>query len=382
MRIDGCRIPVSMNKVGEYEGWRFYQSGIGENSSVLNVSRDPWGTGITYAGYILLGIGMAGFFFQKKTLWRVLLRKYRKGVAVLLLSACLLLAEAAPESRSDIVKLHAMQRPLASNLGRVLVYWNDRICPMQTLARDVAASLYNGQSYKGFTPEQILSGWLFYYDEWRKDYMLLHPELSSVSPYERDKKNRKLLEKLALIECLGSGEIFRIYPYLAADGHVEWLSLTGRRPAEMELEQWVFMQRTMPEIKILVLKGHNIRANEKLTELMAGQRLYARGLSLPSETKVDAERIYNDYARPIYAAIFAACMGLITIVLSVLWNSCSKVLGRISLLAAIMVWVYVGWIILMLWWISGHAPLTNGPETMLFMSFVALTGASLCRDRT
>lgn len=35
-----------------------------------------------------------------------------------------------------------------------------------------------------------------------------------------------------------------------------------------------------------------------------------------------------------------------------------------------------------LWWISGHVPLSNGPETMMFMGFVSLIGVCCCRNLT
>ncbi len=167
VRVDENTMTVAMNKVGEYNGWRFYQSGISSESSTLSVCHDPWGTGITYTGYILLGIGMIGFFFQRNTPWRGLIRKLRKAapITVFLLFTSLpgMSAESAP---SHTVSLHTMQRPLAANFGKVLVYWNDRICPIQTMARDVTTALYGSDTYKGYTSEQVLSGWHFYYDQW------------------------------------------------------------------------------------------------------------------------------------------------------------------------------------------------------------------------
>ena len=61
LRIDGHDVNVSMNKVGEYDGWRFFQSGMDPDGSTLSVSHDPWGTGITYTGYILTG--------QRRGIW-------------------------------------------------------------------------------------------------------------------------------------------------------------------------------------------------------------------------------------------------------------------------------------------------------------------------
>lgn len=380
--IDDHKIPVAMNKVGEYEGWRFYQSGISYDSSTLSVSYDPWGTGITYTGYLLLTIGMLGFFFQRNTPWRSLLRKYRRGIAltflILIFTPVVTHANNAPKD----IKLPVMQRPLAANFGKILVYWNDRICPLQTLARDVTACLYEEEYYKGYTPEQVLSGWLFYYEEWQRDFLQSNPELKELPPFPVSKKEKKLAEKLAIVEWIGTGEIFRIYPYIKADGHMEWLSLTGRRPSGMSLEQWTFMQNAMPSIKELLLKGKNIQANQELLNIKEGQRKYSAGVLLPSDSKINAERFYNSAVRPAIAAIVALCIGLITLILSIIKTKAQHYLPWISSLTAIILFLYILIAMGMLWWLSGHVPLSNGPETMMFMALVSFAGGCICRNLT
>lgn len=63
---------ISMNNILKKDGYRFYQADYDEDlqGSVLAVSHDPWGVGITYIGYILLLVCMIGFFFQKGTTFR------------------------------------------------------------------------------------------------------------------------------------------------------------------------------------------------------------------------------------------------------------------------------------------------------------------------
>lgn len=63
---------ISMNHILKKDGYRFYQADYDEDlqGSVLAVSHDPWGVGITYIGYILLLVCMIGFFFQKGTTFR------------------------------------------------------------------------------------------------------------------------------------------------------------------------------------------------------------------------------------------------------------------------------------------------------------------------
>ena len=51
---------ISMNNIGRVKGYRIYQTSFDddEQGSVFTISYDPWGTGITYVGYILLAISM------------------------------------------------------------------------------------------------------------------------------------------------------------------------------------------------------------------------------------------------------------------------------------------------------------------------------------
>ena len=63
---------ISMNHILKYDGFRFYQADYDEDlqGSILAVSHDPWGIGITYTGYLLLLVSMIGFFFQKESYYR------------------------------------------------------------------------------------------------------------------------------------------------------------------------------------------------------------------------------------------------------------------------------------------------------------------------
>ena len=70
---------ISMNHILKREGYRFYQADYDEDlqGSILAVSHDPWGVGITYAGYLLLLLGMIGYFFEPGSHYRQTLRALR-----------------------------------------------------------------------------------------------------------------------------------------------------------------------------------------------------------------------------------------------------------------------------------------------------------------
>ena len=74
---EGKAVRVSMNHIARYKGYRFCQADYDEDGkgSILAVSHDPWGVGITYAGYLLLFLSMIGFFFEKDTAFRSTLRR-------------------------------------------------------------------------------------------------------------------------------------------------------------------------------------------------------------------------------------------------------------------------------------------------------------------
>ena len=53
----GDIMEISMNRVGRTGGWRFYQTSFDDaGGTILSVSHDPWGTGVSYAGYLLFAL--------------------------------------------------------------------------------------------------------------------------------------------------------------------------------------------------------------------------------------------------------------------------------------------------------------------------------------
>lgn len=343
---------TAMNKVFSFRGWRFFQSGISDSSSTLLVSYDPVGTGVTYTGYALMIISMLLFFFQKKTLWRVLSRRI---TALIIMSAVTVPVFASGALRS-------VQRPLARNMGKMYVMWNGRICPVQTMARDIAIKLYGTDTYKGFTAEQILAGWLFNYDKWIKDL-----ELSGAEE-----------EKINLARWIGSGSALRIYPYKTASGTVEWLSLCERRPSKMGLEQWVFMQTSMPKVASFIASGQNIEADSMLTVIIEGQRRYAPAGLLPSGCSMRLERIFNTYIRlkPVAFILLALSLCGIFVSVSPVINTGKRNTGQILLTGLSMAaFLYVGTALFIRSYVGGHLPFGNGHETMLSLTLVALAAS-------
>ncbi|MDR1585482.1 MAG: cytochrome c biogenesis protein CcsA [Prevotellaceae bacterium] len=67
VKIDGEIYQVSMNKILKKDGYRIYQMDYDsdEMGATFMVSHDPWGVGITYAGYLLLAAAMLWLLFLR-----------------------------------------------------------------------------------------------------------------------------------------------------------------------------------------------------------------------------------------------------------------------------------------------------------------------------
>jgi hypothetical protein len=67
LKIDEEVTRVSMNRIFKRDGYRLYQIDYDrdEMGTTLLVSHDPWGIGITYTGYIMLGLSMLLLLFGR-----------------------------------------------------------------------------------------------------------------------------------------------------------------------------------------------------------------------------------------------------------------------------------------------------------------------------
>ncbi len=64
-------VVISMNNILRHKHYRFYQSDYDEKgNSILDVARDPWGIGVTYAGYALLFFALAAILIERRKTFR------------------------------------------------------------------------------------------------------------------------------------------------------------------------------------------------------------------------------------------------------------------------------------------------------------------------
>lgn len=64
----------------------------------------------------------------------------------------------------------------AREAAREQVWWDNRVCPMATLANDFLESVYGKTTYKGLSAVQVVYGWRFRPDVWKDEPMIYIPD--------------------------------------------------------------------------------------------------------------------------------------------------------------------------------------------------------------
>lgn len=389
---------ISMNNIHRYRHHRFYQSGYDKDGkgTVIAVSTDPWGIGLTYCGYGLLLISMAGFFFQTGSRFKALLRQpsLSKAAVVAMLFAMPAVCDVSAAPVSSVPK--TVSREAADAFGDLYVYYNDRICPMQTVARDFTVKLYGKPSYKGLTSEQVLMGWFFFYDQWKTEPMIkikgadarsalgIEGKYASLADFAgRDgykleealsaggKNIRNADEKFNIISMACMGSLFRIYPYSSSEEVPVWYSLSDRLPSEMSYEEWAFVTGSMNYVAEKIALRDNAGAVSLLGKIRDYQ-IDRGGAHIPSDRIIRAEKIYNDGNINKPLAMSCLMMGILAFMIFCLSGKRYRWLEMLLTALCMAILAYLTLHLGLRWYISGHIPMSNGCETMQFMAWVCL----------
>ena len=400
---------VSMNHIFSYQHYRFYQSGYSEDNegSVFSVSHDPYGIGITYAGYTLLLLSTVFFFFSPQSRFCQLLKSplLHRSLTVILLLFAFSLNSNFLKANSPSPKV--LPREVAEHFGDLYILYNNRICPLQTFARDFTIKLYGSSSYKGLTPEEVLTGWLFYYDSWKNEpiiriksnearklleiegnYARLKDYISTINEYKLEKMMNHIRsgeqvtdkrgieeadEKFNIINLVCTGAMMKIFPCRNIAGKtLEWYSQSDQLPQDMDNDKWVFIRKSMSYVnEMIVMKKYN-DACLLLEKIKKYQQKECDGL-LPADNKFKAEKIYNQFDYSKSVAMACICIGLICFIYYCHCMASQKRTSRKAIIILnILLWIvftYLSAAICLRGYVSNHLPLSNGFETMQFMAW-------------
>ena len=359
---------ISMNHIARIGGYRFFQSGFDGNSSVLTINHDPWGIGVSYTGYALLLVSLLGFFFQRGTIYRKTLRRVIQSSASLVL-----LFNISPSQAKANTLPKALPQDVADSFGDLYVYYNDRICPFETMARDYTLKAYGKSHWEEYDACQVVTGWLFYYDWWRDIPLKVKA---------KDRGTAKETEKEFLLRSVASGDAWKLYPVADSAGTVRWYDSNEMLPLEVidDYERWVFIRKVMDVVERSV-RQEDWEEVRHIVGRIRDYQVKVAGPLLPSPERVRAEKAYNRLSRPMVPFMASITLGMVLFVLMGIYLSRGRkfphLLIYVSAGAGILLLCYLTLTLALRWYVSGHAPFAGSYCVMMLMAWLSALGMSV-----
>ena len=418
---------IFMNNILNYDGYRFFQSSYDrdELGTVLSVNHDFWGTWISYFGYALLTIGMILTLFSRKSRFAGLARALRKARgkrgAMSAATALLALVLMAPGqlSANAIIEdeLRQINAEHAREFGRLIVQdHKGRMKPMNTMASEVLRKVARKEVMYGQTADQVFLGMLIYPQDWARvpliklgkderiyeilgvsgshaafddffnergeyvlrDHVRRAHSLESIDRTMFDKEIIKIDERVNICNLVFAGSLMKIYPVLNDPANT-WIS-----PATTRIQRNTnkgdpfanqFFPTYAPTVQSAVESGDWKLANELVDELHAYQQNNGGEVLLP-DRKIDAEIWLNDMhvfskLGKYYGLLgFGFLIMFFAQVFKPKWTL--KWPKRIGLALLFMCFALHTVGLGARWYVSGHAPWSNGYESMIYIGWTTI----------
>lgn len=420
---------IYMNHILDYQGYRFFQSSYDQDElgTVLSVNHDP-GTWVTYVGYLLLAIGLFGVLIVKNGRFNGLNEKLKslnaqKTAASLMIVAMALFSShaIAAESENPVIRTaKSFDAAHADKFGHLVVQdTSGRMKPLDTLSHEILAKIYRDDTIMGLSANQVILGMMLRPDAWREIAMIRtsHKEVNKLiglpenaktaafaqffdapdeiggyklaalvdeanrkAPGKRDKFDKALLqvdERVNVAYMVYTGSLMQIWPKPNDKNH-KWdatiEALQSLPPKESEIVRLLAIGY-FSAVDQALKSGNWSEADQALARIDKYQHFIGASV-YPNETKLDVEIFYNktnifEQLWPLYFVV-----GFMLLVLSFV-----KILkpdfklewftkATLGLLVLFFIAHTAG--LGMRWYISGHAPWSNGYESMIYIGWASV----------
>ncbi|MCB2195403.1 MAG: c-type cytochrome biogenesis protein CcsB [Bacteroidetes bacterium] len=414
---------IYMNHILKYKGWRFYQSSYDqdEKGTTLSVNKDFWGMAITYTGYFLLFLFIILSVLNKNSNFRKVGKNYFSSKAGKMLVMLLMLVGASFLAQAQNQKL-VVNKETANQFGKVLVQdQKGRTEPVYTLSHDILRKVSRSVEYNGYNPMQVFLGFYFDFENWQNEALIKvsnkqlkrilgiagnHAAFSDIvnlkdntyklKPYldaayskpsgarnKFDKEIIKVDERINICYMIHIGEFMKIFP--VHDPNNKWYSPKDAYQFAKNADDSLYLKNIMILNHQTILNDENNKSGEYLNSIINYQRKFAQ-YDLPSESKINAEIFY--YKSKIYERLFPyyTALGFILLVILIFEIVAQKKNFRKTLII-FKVLLIIGFLFHTLglairWYVSGHAPMSNGYESMIFISWVTILAGFIFSKRS
>ena len=407
--IDGrntIHAKVSMNHIFNYRGVRFYQASYDTDNmgSYLSVNSDPWGVTVTYTGYALLFLTLLWLLIDPKGTFRRLLTSpllKRGALSIALLTLFSIVPQASRAATT-------IDKATAASFGNLFINYNNRICPLQTLAIDFTKKIYGKRHYGDANAEQVLMSWIFYASQWNNEPVIKvnsHemcsrfglPEYTCLNAFfhngeytlgryaaeyqqgQTDAFHKACAEmdnKITLIMQLQQGSLLTMLPD-THNGRTTWYAPSDSLPQQLGRTKILFFKNIFPMLYSQVTMGQETTTRMLIDKLALYQKKNG-GSSLPSNNQVKAEHIYNAIPFATILFIVNLTLGFVALLFTIrrmttvhapAISATQKWVNRCLSGMLMLSFLVLSFSLALRWLISGNIPLSNGYESMLSVAW-------------
>jgi cytochrome c-type biogenesis protein CcsB len=183
----------------------------------------------------------------------------------------------------------------------------------------------------------------------------------------------KVDERVNIVYMIYKGDFMKLFPL--KDGTHNWGSPEDALKKAINREDSLYLTNIIP-VLTNALETNNIASTRKITESISGYQERFAQYTLPSTFQTNAELLY--YKLGIFEKLFPfyATVGLIMLISLI--TTVIRGRKKNSVLVKILGWLlFAGFLFHTLglglrWYIAGHSPMSNGYESMIFISWVTL----------
>ncbi len=409
-------IRVFMNSPMKHRGYRFYQSSYDpdEQGTILSVNVDGLGTAVSYAGYGILFLGIILSLLNKKSHFFSLIQKLKQSpkAGAIVMFAIMLGSSPLRAGELALSGIPKLDPQLVRDFSELWVHGHDgRIEPVSTLASEVVRKISKKSSLDGKSPEEIILSMYLYPELWKTVPLIkvsdeqIAAQLGSTKsrlavseffdeagnyriagqveaayakmPAFRNRVDKELIyvdERVNVCFMVFRGQLLNLFP----TGKTEdaWLS-PGSNPTGLPVPDSLFVNRGFELLKESAAGKGTVDARQIIANVAAFQKKFAADL-LPSELHKKAEIFYNNF-NP-FKRIFPGYLLFGFTLLFVLFinifrqKTINKYLKYVLLGVIVLGFLIHSGGLVLRWYASGHAPWSNGYESMIFVGWAALLG--------
>ncbi len=421
---------IYMNNILKYNGYRFFQSSFDqdEQGTILSVNQDYWGTMLSYLGYFLMTLGMIFTLFSPASRFQTIIRlssklqNMRKAGKTLIIIA---VVSAMSWSGNVAFAANPTKNQHISSFGRLLVQDHQgRIEPVNTLASDLLRKITKKDNWEGLSPVEFFLEMSANPEKWKNvpTVKIANPELRKMlgisgdfvsfnqmfdqsgnyrlndlvqqsynkKQTTRNKYDKEIInvdERVNICYQIFKGDFLKIFP-VPNDERKTWVT-NSTLPANMSKENADFaggiMNLYYDAYNNSALSGNWSKTDEYLGYIKKYQTTYGADI-IPSSSKVGLEIFYNDFNIFGKLAKMFALFGFVLLVFHFMLifkpgASYTKLINAGTLLVFIAFLLYtVG--LGIRWYISGHAPWSNGYETMIYIGWATMLSGFIFARRS